>query len=153
MNRRTFIAGLGSGVVWPLAARSQQAGGIRRIGWMFGGVENDLGSRANRDALRGALAKLGWTEGGNLRIDLRFGAGDSERTRAYATELVGLVPDVMLTNDLATTRAVQQQTQTIPIVFTAGGDFSWAFLGLLRGSDNRSRGLSMRAIMPVATRV
>jgi putative ABC transport system substrate-binding protein len=122
MRRREFIAGLGSAAAWPLAAQSQQAGGIRRIGWMFGGAENDLGSRANRDALRGALTKLGWTEGGNLRIDLRFGTGNSESTRAYATELVGLVPDVMLTNDLGTTRALQQQTQTIPIVFTAGGD-------------------------------
>jgi putative ABC transport system substrate-binding protein len=69
-----------------------------------------------------ALAKLGWVEGRNLRIDLRFGEGDPDRIRAYASELVGLAPDLMVTVAGPATRAAQQQTQTIPIVFTTGGD-------------------------------
>src|SRR5262249_46379491 len=84
--------------------------------------ENDLGSRTSIAALREALAKIGWIEGRNLQIDRRFGAGDLSRIRIYAAELVGLTPEVILTTSGAATRAVQQQTRTIPIVFTAAGD-------------------------------
>src|SRR5262249_24208871 len=120
LHRRSFLTLLGaSAAAWPLAA--QQGERVRRIGWLIGGAENDLASRSNRAALQEALAKLGWIEGRNLRIDLRFGAGDPDRMSAYALELVGLKPDVMLTDSGAPTRALQQQTQTIPIVFTAGG--------------------------------
>ena len=95
---------------------------MRRLGWLIGGAENDLAGRANRAALQEALAKLGWIEGRNLRIDRRFGAGDPDRIRAYAAELVGLAPDVIVTAAGPAIRAAQQQTQTIPIIFTAGGD-------------------------------
>jgi putative ABC transport system substrate-binding protein len=122
MQRREFIGGLGAAAAWPRVAGAQQGGGMRRIGWLIGGAENDLGSRASRAALQEALAKLGWIEGRNLRIDLRFGAGDPAQIRAYAAELVGLAPDVMVTGTGAATEAVRQQTQTIPIVFTAGPD-------------------------------
>ena len=70
---------------------------MRRIGWLIGGAENDPGAPANRAALREGLAKLGWIEGRNLRIELRFGAGDLDRIRAYAAELVSLAPDVIVT--------------------------------------------------------
>jgi putative ABC transport system substrate-binding protein len=73
-------------------------------------------------ALREGLAKLGWIEGRNLRIDPRFTLNDPDRMRTYAVELVSLAPDVMVTSSAAATRAMQQQTQTIPIVFTAGND-------------------------------
>jgi putative ABC transport system substrate-binding protein len=73
-------------------------------------------------ALRDGLAKLGWIEGRNLRIDLRFTVGDSDRMRAYAAELVSLTPDVIVTNSVSHTKAMQQQTQTIPIVFASGSD-------------------------------
>jgi putative ABC transport system substrate-binding protein len=123
IRRREFITLLGTAAAaWPLAARAQQVGGMRRLGWLIAGAENDLGGRATRTALQEALAKLGWIEGRNLRIDLRFGAGDPVRIRAYAAELVGLAPDVMVTGSGAPTIALQQQTQTIPIVFTGGAD-------------------------------
>jgi putative ABC transport system substrate-binding protein len=73
-------------------------------------------------ALREELAKLGWIEGRNLRIDLRVTGGDADRTRAYAIELVGLAPDVIVASSRPTATAVQERTKTIPIVFTAGGD-------------------------------
>jgi putative ABC transport system substrate-binding protein len=123
MRRREFITLFGSAAAaWPLAARAQQDSRMRRIGWLISGAETDLGAVANKAALQEALGRFGWIEGRNLRIDLRFGTGDPDRIRASAAELVGLAPEVVVTNSGATTRAVQQQTQTIPIVFTAGGD-------------------------------
>jgi putative ABC transport system substrate-binding protein len=127
MRRREFITLLGGAaaapaMLWPRAARAQRGERVRRIGWLIGGAENDLGARASRAALQEALAKLGWIEGRNLRIDLRFGAGDPDRIRAYAAELVGLAPDVIVTSGGAAMGAVQLRTQTIPIVFTAGPD-------------------------------
>src|SRR5438270_7934469 len=120
MQRREFMTliavSAAPALLRPLAARAQQDGRVRRIGWLIGGAENDLGSQTTRVALQEALAKLGWIEGRNLRIDLRFGAGDVNRIRAAAAELAGLAPEVVVTNSGATTRAVQQQTQTIPIV-------------------------------------
>jgi putative ABC transport system substrate-binding protein len=123
MQRREFMTLLGgAAAAWPLAARAQQGGRMRRIGWLVGGAENDLGLRASRAALREALVKFGWIDGRNLRIDLRFGAGDPERIRDQAAELVRLAPDVIVTDSGPPTNAVQQQTQTIPIIFTSGGD-------------------------------
>jgi putative ABC transport system substrate-binding protein len=123
MHRRSVLSLLGtSAAAWPLAARAQQDGRVRRIALLIGGAENDRDQQAYLGALREGLAKLGWIEGRNLRIDLRFGAGDPDAIRAYAAELAGLTPEVIVTNTGATTRAAQQQTQTIPIVFTAAGD-------------------------------
>ena len=78
--------------------------------------------RADLAALREELAKLGWIEGRNLRIDVRSTGSDPDRMRAYAVELVSLAPEVIVTFGVATTRAAQEQTQTIPIVFMAGND-------------------------------
>jgi putative tryptophan/tyrosine transport system substrate-binding protein len=122
VKRREFIAGLGSAAAWPVATRAQQGDRVRRIGVLSGGSEDSLVTRANLTALREGLATLGWIEGGNLRIDLRFTASDPARTRAYAAELVSLAPDVIVTTSRPATTAAQQQTQIIPIVFTAGGD-------------------------------
>jgi putative tryptophan/tyrosine transport system substrate-binding protein len=121
MRRREFIAGLGSTVAWPLAAPAQQLDRTRRIGVLVAGGVNDRGTQVNLAALREGLANLGWIEGRNLRIDLRFGADDPDYIRASAAELLGLGPEVMVTNS-STTRAVQRLTQTIPIVITQGGD-------------------------------
>src|SRR5262245_62895501 len=121
MRRRDFITLLGgAAAAWPLTARAQQSG-MRRIGWLVAGAETDLVFRAKKAAFQEALAKLGWIEDRNLRTDFRF-VGDPRLYRAYAAELVGLVPDVILTDSGGTTRALQQQTQTIPIVFVSGGD-------------------------------
>jgi putative ABC transport system substrate-binding protein len=91
---------------------------VRRVGWLIGGAENE----AYKAALLEALAKLGWIEGRNLKIDSRVGVGDANLIRNFASELVALAPDVILTSQTVATRAVQRQTQTIPIVFTTGGD-------------------------------
>src|SRR5437899_10198426 len=123
MERREFIAALGSAAMaWPLVARAQQDTRVRRIGMLIPGVQNSRGSQINLAALREGLAKLGWIEGRNLQIDLRFAAGDANRVRAYAVELVSLAPDVIVTTSFPATAAMQQQTRTIPIVFTAAGD-------------------------------
>jgi putative ABC transport system substrate-binding protein len=124
MRRREFITLLGGAAAWPLAARAQQNDRDRRIGWLDIYDENSDESRAIRNALREGLASLGWIEGRNVSIDQRFAAGDLNRTRTYAAELVSLGPDVLVTPSAAPTRALQQATQTIPIVFTGGGDAS-----------------------------
>lgn len=118
MRRRDFINLLaGAMVAGPLAARAQGER-MRRIGILLGTAANDRDEQANLGAFREGLATLGWVEGRNLRIDLRFGVGDPERLRGYAAELVGLAPDVIFAIGGAPTRALQQQTQTIPIVFS-----------------------------------
>jgi putative ABC transport system substrate-binding protein len=118
MRRREFIAGLGSAAAWPAVARPQQPERMRRVGYLTFGAESD-GPFAK--ALRDELRKVGWIEGRNLRLDFRFGASDVNRTRADAAELVKLAPDVIVTVGGPATRAMQEQTQTIPIV-TSGGD-------------------------------
>jgi putative ABC transport system substrate-binding protein len=124
MQRRDLIILLGgtAAAAWSQAARAQQASDVRRIGVLVGGTESDSGWPANWAALREGLAKLGWFEGRNLRIDLRFAAVDLTRMRAHAAELVSLTPDVIVTNTGAATRMARQQTKTIPIVFTTAGD-------------------------------
>jgi putative ABC transport system substrate-binding protein len=123
MRRREFITLLGgAAAAWPLAARAQQGERVRRIGVLAGQTDDDLDTRAQLAALREGLAKLGWLEGRNLRIDLRFTGNDPDRLRVYAVELVSLKPEVIITSGGATTRAAQEQTPAIPIVFTAGND-------------------------------
>jgi len=125
MRRREFIALLGgSAVSWPLSSRAQQNDHARRIGWLDLYDENADESLAIRRAFREGLASYGWIEGRNLSIDQRFAAGDVNLIRRYAPELVSPAPDVLVTPSVATTRVMQQATQTIPIVFTGGGDAS-----------------------------
>jgi putative ABC transport system substrate-binding protein len=122
MNRRQFIMLVGAGAAWPLAARAQQPERMRRIGLLINGAENDRAVQANLAVLREGLAKLGWIEGRNLRIELRWGAGDLERLGIHATELVDLAPEVIITDAGAATRTAQRATQSIPIVYLTGGD-------------------------------
>ena len=121
MRRREFIAGLGSAAAWPLAARAQQPDRVRRIGVVMVGDESDPMTKARVSAFTQALADLGWTEGRNVRMDLRWGVGgaDIDRIRTLAQELVGLQPDIMVINHVPTTAAVQRETRTIPIVFAS----------------------------------
>jgi putative ABC transport system substrate-binding protein len=118
MKRREFITFLGgAAVAWPLAARAQQPN-RRRIGALIIGAENDPASQRYAAAFREGLAKLGWMDGGNVRIDLRFDAGDDfDRARASAAELVRLGPDVIFVSGGTQTAAMVQQTKSIPIVF------------------------------------
>ena len=123
MRRRDFMTFLGgAAATWPHAARAQQSERVRRVGILSSGVEDNSVTRAQLTTLREELAKLGWIEGRNLRIDLRFTATDPERVRTYTMELVSLAPDVIITTSRPTTIAAQQQTKSIPIVFAAGGD-------------------------------
>jgi putative ABC transport system substrate-binding protein len=96
INRRETIALLGGAAAWPFAARAQQGDRVRRVGVLMGGDENDPMAKAYISAFRQALAGLGWTDGRNLRIDLRSHRGDINRIRALAQELVGLQPDIIL---------------------------------------------------------
>ncbi len=119
MKRREFITLVGgAAATWPIAVRAQQGERVRRIGVLNPFTENDPEAQANLAAFREALQKLGWTEGRNLRVDYRWGGADPDRIRSYATELVGLKPDVILVSSALVLQPLRQVTHTIPIVFT-----------------------------------
>jgi putative ABC transport system substrate-binding protein len=120
MRRRDFIAGLGA-VVFPLAARAQQGEQVRRVGVLSFGAESGPSLQLLQKT-REELVKLGWIEGRNLRLEYRFGAGDLNRTRDFAVDLVRLAPDVIVVGFGIALRAVQQETKTIPIVVSGAGD-------------------------------
>jgi putative ABC transport system substrate-binding protein len=122
LRRREFIAGLGGVAAWPLTARAQQGNRVRRIGVLSPGDENASWRYPFIPAFTQALAGLGWTDGRNVRIDLREAGGDINRIRALAQELVGLQPDIILTIGSPATAAVQRETRTIPIVFAGVTD-------------------------------
>jgi putative ABC transport system substrate-binding protein len=122
INRREFITLLGGAAAWPLATRAQQGNRVRRIGVLLGGDENDPLWKTIVSAFDQALAGLGWTKGGNVRMDLRWGGADTNRIQALAQELVGLQPDIIVTSSIAAIVALQWETRTIPIVVTTGGD-------------------------------
>ena len=88
MRRRQFIAGLGSAAAWPLAARAQQGDHVRRIGVLMGGDENDPEQKRRLTAFTQAFADLGWSDGRNVRMDLRWAGGDINRIRALGREVV-----------------------------------------------------------------
>jgi putative tryptophan/tyrosine transport system substrate-binding protein len=123
IQRRRFITLLGgAAAAWPLAARAQQAGGMRRIGALMGTPENDSEGQAFFAAFREGLQKLGWTDGRNIRIDARWAAADVDTRQRFATELVALQPELILSQNTSTTAALLQQTHTIPIIFSNVSD-------------------------------
>jgi putative ABC transport system substrate-binding protein len=123
IRRRDFITLLGgAAAAWPLAARAQQGERMRRIGVLISGDENDPVWKTRLSAFTQALADVGWTDGRNARLDRRWGGGDINRIGALAQELVGLQPDIIVTNSGAVTIALQRETRTIPIVFASAGD-------------------------------
>jgi putative tryptophan/tyrosine transport system substrate-binding protein len=122
MRRRKFITLLGTAAAWPLVSRAQQRDRMRLIGVLMGFPESDRNAQSCLAALRGALAKLGWTEGNNLRIEVRWTTGDTDRIRTLAKELVDLRPDVILGQTTPVTDALIRGTQTIPIVFVTVSD-------------------------------
>src|SRR5262245_7353416 len=118
MRRREFITIVGGATAaWPLVARAQQARQVRKIGILMTFAADDPTGHARLLAFAQALAQLGWTDGRNVRIDLRWGAGDPERIRRYAAELVALAPDVILTVGSGTTGPLLQMTRVVPVVF------------------------------------
>jgi putative ABC transport system substrate-binding protein len=122
MRRREFITLLGGTMAaWPLGARTQER--IRRVGVLTGaGGPNDEEAPARKAALEQELERAGWVEGGNLRIDYRFPAGNPEATRRYAAELVALAPDVIISSGTASMAPLLQATRTVPIVFVNVAD-------------------------------
>jgi putative ABC transport system substrate-binding protein len=126
MRRREFIAGLGAAATArPITARAQQGDRVRRISVFMSGDESDPEQKPRLSAFAQALADLGWIDGRNVRMDVRWGGaggGDTNRMRALAQELVGLQPDIILANATPATIAVQRETRTIPIVFVNVSD-------------------------------
>ena len=118
MRRRDFIKVIaGSATAWPLAARAQQSGAMRRIGVLMNLAADDPESMARIAAFLQGLQQFGWTDGRNVRIDTRWAAGDTERSRKYAAELVALAPDVILAAATISVAALQRVTRSVPIVF------------------------------------
>jgi putative ABC transport system substrate-binding protein len=122
MNRREFVTTLGGAAAGSLAARAQQGERMRRIGVLMPYDENDPVLKPRVSAFMQALAGLGWTDGRNVRIDLRWPGGDINRMRALAQELVGLQPDIIVVHSTPPTVALQRETRTIPIVFVSVAD-------------------------------
>jgi len=118
MHRREFVMLLGTAAAWPLAANSQQQERIRRIGMLTGITGEDVQTKARIAAFLQELQKLGWTEGRNVRMDIRAGAGNLTTIRKYAAELVALEPDVIVGSGATPVAQLLEATHTVPIVFT-----------------------------------
>ena len=117
LKRREFITLLGGAATWPLAARAQQRERVRRIGVLMSLAADDPDAPPRVSAFAQGLQERSWTVGGNVRIDYRWGAGDLNRFRAYAAELVALKPDVVVATAASIVAALQQASRTVPIVF------------------------------------
>jgi putative tryptophan/tyrosine transport system substrate-binding protein len=125
VKRREFIAGLSSAAAWPIVARGQQQRDrdrVWRISVLMPTGEDDSDARAWLSGFTRGLMELGWADGRNVRVDVRWAGGNVDRMRIFAKELVDLQPDAVLTFGTAATRTLGQETQTIPIVFTSVGD-------------------------------
>src|SRR3954454_23080816 len=121
MRRRGFIAVLGGAAAWPIVARAQQQSGVRRIAVLMGTAEEADGLE-RLSAFQHGLHDLNWVEGRNVSLAVRWGAGNADRTKAFAAELVGLAPDIILATNTPTARALKQATDKIPIVFAGLAD-------------------------------
>jgi ABC-type uncharacterized transport system substrate-binding protein len=121
MRRREFITLLGGATAWPLAARAQQPGSIRRLSVLMNRVAEDADGQARLGALQRGLQNLGWGDG-NIQVDTWWGGNDVDRTRRYAMELVALAPDVILASGTISVSSLQHLTRTIPIVFAGVAD-------------------------------
>jgi ABC-type uncharacterized transport system substrate-binding protein len=123
IRRREFIFTLGgAAAAWPLAARAQQPERVRRIGVLMNLATDDAEGQARIAAFLQALQQLGWTDGGNVRIDYRWAAGNTGRFQRYAEELLALAPDVILASASPSVQALQRATRTVPIVFAQVSD-------------------------------
>jgi putative ABC transport system substrate-binding protein len=123
MKRREFITLLGGAMAcWPFAAHAQPGERMRRIGVLVAGGEDDPDQLVRVTAFREAFEKLGWAEGRNVRIDLRFAATDPQRVRSYAAALLSQAPDVILANSTPVLEELLKQSRSIPIVFTGVSD-------------------------------
>jgi putative tryptophan/tyrosine transport system substrate-binding protein len=122
LKRREFITFLGGAATWPLAALAQQPARMRRIGVLSASTETDPSDRHLLAVFRQALQKLGWIDGRTVLIDTRWSAGDPDRARKYAAELVALTPDVILAGGGSIVALLLQETRSVPVVFTITPD-------------------------------
>ena len=122
VRRREFMVLLGAALAWPIGARAQQPGHVRRIGVLVETSANHPEGRARVQAFLHMLQHLGWSDGGNARIDYRWGASDADRSHRYAAELVALAPDVILAGGSSAVAALQQAAPSLPIVFVNVAD-------------------------------
>jgi len=122
IGRRELLAALGGAVAWPLAARAQQPERVRRIGVLMNLAPDDREGQSRLAAFQEGLQQLGWIEGRNVRLDIRWGAGDAERFRTYSTELVALAPDLILAASGTTVPPLLRATRSVPIVFVQTAD-------------------------------
>jgi putative ABC transport system substrate-binding protein len=166
VTRRAFIALLGSAAAWPLEAGAQQSGQMRRIAVIMVLAADDPEDQARVAAFQQGLAQFGWTDGRNIRIDYRWGAGDPDRYRKYAAEVVALAPDVILATGDAT-GPMLQATHTVPVVFVLISDpVSAGYVASLSRPGGNATGFSfieygssakwlelLKQIAPAVTRV
>jgi putative ABC transport system substrate-binding protein len=123
MRRREVVTLLGAAAAaWPLAARGQQAGPVRRVGVLIAGAATETAFQSYLMEFLQTLRRAGWTEGQNLRIDVRWNAGDAELARIYAAQLIGLMPDVILASSTTNLIVIRQATSTVPVVFVQVSD-------------------------------
>src|SRR5215475_6668456 len=114
MRRRDFIKVIGGAALWPLEASGQQPERMRRIGILLDASADDVYYQSWVAAFHQALAVLGWTIGRNVRVDTRWAAGEAERVRKYASELLALAPDVIIAHGAGDVAAMLQATRTVP---------------------------------------
>jgi putative ABC transport system substrate-binding protein len=144
LNRRAFVMLLGGAAAWPLAARAQRPERSRRIGVLMNLASDDAEGQARLAAFHQGLQQLGWTVGRNVQIDYRWGAGDADRIRRFAAELIGLAPDVILSAGSPSVAALQQATRTVPIVFVTVVDpVSSGFVDTLARPGGNITGFSL----------
>jgi putative ABC transport system substrate-binding protein len=122
MRRRNFIAGLGAAAASPLAARAQQLGGVRRVSVLMNSVASDTEFQSYVAVFIQGLRRLGWLEGQNLRVDVRWSAGNAGLAQTYAEQLIGLMPDVILVASTTNLTAIRHATSTVPVVFVSVSD-------------------------------
>ena len=143
MRRREFIAGFGTAAAWPLATRAQQAGRTRLVGILLPFRESDAVTQTNVRALREELAKLGWSEGSNIKFDERWTTDNMDFVRAAATNLVELKPDVIVSVGDRVVSVLKQLTRSIPIVALASDHVGSGFVESLARPGGNITGLSV----------
>src|SRR5262249_31747413 len=145
MRRRDFVLGLGgTALAWPRVARAQRPGGMRRLGILLGGAATEERPRSYLTAFTQALGSLGWTDGQNLQIEVRWNDNDAMLARIYAAQLIGLMPDVILANQTINLAVLQRATSTIPIVFVSVADpVTQGFVRSMRQPGGNLTGFSL----------
>jgi putative ABC transport system substrate-binding protein len=145
MRRREFIILLGgAAAAWPLSVRAQQAGAMRRVGVLMNGAATEAEPQSYLAAFMQGIRSLGWVEGQNVRIDVRWNASDAMLSKIYAAQLIGLMPDAILTHSTINLEVVRQATSTVPVVFVSIADpVTQGFIASMRQPGGNLTGFSL----------